>query len=50
MNDIHIFSRFFMTVDHILVLLLQNESSYMIAMVITYVGLRNDYKVQMGYS
>jgi hypothetical protein len=27
--------------------LLQNEGPYMIAMIITFVGLRNDYKWQM---
>jgi hypothetical protein len=45
MHDI--FSRFFNKVDNVSVQLLQNESPLMIAMVITYVGLRNDKKGQM---
>jgi hypothetical protein len=36
-----------MTVGYVIVQLLQNVSSCMIAMVITYVGLRNDYIGQM---
>jgi hypothetical protein len=47
MNVLDIFSRLFMRIGYVLVQLLQNEGSYMIAMVITYVGLRNDYKGQM---
>jgi hypothetical protein len=43
MNDIHIFIRFFMRVGMVSVQLLLNECPYMIAMVITYVGLINDY-------
>jgi hypothetical protein len=31
----------------VFVQLLQNECPYMIAMIITYVGLRNDYKRQI---
>jgi hypothetical protein len=38
MNVIHIFSHFFMRVLKVFVLLLKNEGTYMIAMVITYVG------------
>jgi hypothetical protein len=44
------FSLFFMTVDYVAVQLLQNECPYMIAMVITYVGIRNDYRGWMLYS
>jgi hypothetical protein len=47
MNVIHIFSRFFMRIGKVFVQLLQNESHYIIAMVIIYVGLRNDFKGQM---
>jgi hypothetical protein len=36
-----------MGVGNVWVQLLQNESPYIIAMFITYVGLRNDYKGQM---
>jgi hypothetical protein len=43
MNVIHIFSRFFIGVIKIFHLL-QNEGHYTNAMVITYVGLRNDFK------
>jgi hypothetical protein len=43
MNVIVIFSHYFMTVGYV-VQLLQNESPYMIDMVITYVGLRKKYK------
>jgi hypothetical protein len=50
MKVIHNINEFFMKVSKVLVQLLQNESSYMIAMVITYVGFRNDYKGQMWYS
>jgi hypothetical protein len=46
MNVKVIFGHFFMTVGYV-VQLLQNESPYMIAMVITYVGLRNNYKGKM---
>jgi hypothetical protein len=44
---IHIFSRFFKGIGIIFDQYLQKENPYMIAMVITYVGLRNDYKGQM---
>jgi hypothetical protein len=48
MNIIHdVFSRFFMRVGNVSVQLLQNENPYIIAMVITYVGIRNEYKTQM---
>jgi hypothetical protein len=47
MNVINIFIRFFMRVGIVFVQLLINESPYMIAMIITYVGVRNDYKGQM---
>jgi hypothetical protein len=40
------FSRFFKGIGNV-VQDLQNESPYMIAMVITYVGFKNDYKGQM---
>jgi hypothetical protein len=40
---IHIFSRFFKRIGNVFVQYLQNESPYMIAMVITYVGVRNEY-------
>jgi hypothetical protein len=46
MNVMDIFSRYFMRVGKVFVQLLQNESTYMIAMFITYVGLWNDYKLQ----
>jgi hypothetical protein len=39
-----------MTVGYVVVQLLQNEGRYIIAMFITYLGLRNDYKGQMWYS
>jgi hypothetical protein len=39
-----------MRVGKVSVQLLQNEGPYMIAIVITYIGLRNDYKGQMWYS
>jgi hypothetical protein len=47
MNLVHIISRFFMRVGVVFVQLLQNECPYTIAMVITDVGLRNEYEVQM---
>jgi hypothetical protein len=47
MNVIHIFSRILMRDGNVYVRLLQNESPYMIAMVITYIGLENEYKGQM---
>jgi hypothetical protein len=47
---IDIFIRFFTAVCNASVQLLQTESPYMIAMVISYIGLRNDYKGQMWYS
>jgi hypothetical protein len=50
MNVIHIFSRFFMRVGKVFVQLLLKEGPYMIAMVITYVGVRNDYKGEMCYT
>jgi hypothetical protein len=39
-----------MRFGNVFVQLLQNESPYLIAMVIIYVGLRNDYIGQMWYS
>jgi hypothetical protein len=39
-----------MRAGNVFVQLLQNESPYMIALFITDVGLRKDYKGQMGYS
>jgi hypothetical protein len=45
MNVIHIFSRFFMRVVKVFVQLLLNDNPYIIAMIIKYVGVRNDYKV-----
>jgi hypothetical protein len=41
------FSRFIKGIGNVVVHYLQNESSYMIAKVITYVGLRNDLKGEM---
>jgi hypothetical protein len=49
MNVIHIFIFFFIRVGKVFVQLLINESPYMIAMIITYVGVRNDYKGKMWY-
>jgi hypothetical protein len=43
MNVIDIFRRFFISVRYV-GQLLQNEGPYMIAMVITYVGLKKGYK------
>jgi hypothetical protein len=45
MHDI--FSRLFNKVGNVSVQLLQNEISYMIAMIITCVDFRNDYKWQI---
>jgi hypothetical protein len=50
MNVIYIFSPFCKRIGNVFNQYLQNESPYMIAMVITYVGFRNDYKGQMRYS
>jgi hypothetical protein len=47
MSVLDIFSRFFMTFDYVAVQLLQNESPYMIAMLIIYVSLKIDYKGRM---
>jgi hypothetical protein len=47
MNVIHMFNRFFMRVGNVTVQVFQKESTYVIAMVITYVGLTNNYKGQM---
>jgi hypothetical protein len=47
MNLIHIFSRFFMRVGKVPVQLFLNKSPYMIAIVISYVGIINDYIGQM---
>jgi hypothetical protein len=44
------YSRFFKKIGKDFDQHLQNESPYMIAMFIKYVGLRNDYKWQMCYS
>jgi hypothetical protein len=44
---IQTFSHFFKRIGNIFVQYLQNESPYMIAMVIIYVGLSTDYKGQM---
>jgi hypothetical protein len=44
------FSRFFKGIGNVVVQYLQNESSYMIAKIITYVGLRKDHKGEMWYS
>jgi hypothetical protein len=50
MSVLDIFCRFFMTVVYVAVQLLPNEGPYMIVVVNTYVGLRNDYKGRMLYS
>jgi hypothetical protein len=50
MNVIYIFIRFIVRVGKDFVQLLINESPYKIAMFITYVGVRNDYKGQMRYT
>jgi hypothetical protein len=44
---IHIFSRFFKRIGKVYDQYLQNKCPYMIAMVNTYVDLKNDYKGQM---
>jgi hypothetical protein len=44
---INIFSRFLKRIGKVFVQYLQNERPYMIAMVITYVGLMNDYNGQI---
>jgi hypothetical protein len=50
MNVIHNFIRFFMRVGKVFVQLLLKENPYKIAMVIIYVGVRNDYDGQMWYT
>jgi hypothetical protein len=46
MMVIHMFGRVFKGIGNDVVQYLQYENPYMIAMDITYVGLRNDYKGQ----
>jgi hypothetical protein len=41
------FSRFLKGIGNVVVHYLQNESSYMIVMIITYVGFMNDHKGEM---
>jgi hypothetical protein len=50
MSVLDTFSRIYMTVVYVAVQLFQNESHYMIVVVITYVGLSNHYKGRMLYS
>jgi hypothetical protein len=51
MNDIFdFFNRFFTGVCNVYVVLLQNEGSYMIAMIISYVRLRKNNREQKLYS
>jgi hypothetical protein len=46
---IDIIIRFFTAVYNASVQPLQNESPYMITIVISYIGIRNDFKGQMSY-